>query len=101
MTNERRFLSPAVATVAGALVVAAATLGGTFANDAPAEKTDRFEVMGDALCEGQAWPHLSPECLAWAEGEVTEGKVRFVTMVDHDMEDQVTTLTKVPAEVGH
>lgn len=98
---ERRFFSPVTASVAAAVVVAAATLGGTLASDAPAKKSDLFEVMGDALCEGQTWPNLSAECLAWAEGESTAGNVRFVTIVETDAQARVTTLTKVPAEAGN
>jgi len=103
MTNERRFFSPVTASIAAGAIVAAATLGGTFASDEPAQerKTDRFEVVGDSLCEGQTWPNLSPECLAWAEGETTAGTVRFVTIVETDEAARVTKLTRVPAEAGN
>lgn len=101
MRMDLRIFSPVTATMAAGVMVAAATLGGTMASDAPAKKSDRFEVMGDSLCEGQTWPNLSPECLAWAEGETTGGTVRFVTIVETDEDARVTTLTKVPAEAGN
>lgn len=94
MKNGRRILSPLAATVAAAFVVGAATLGGTFAaDDAVAKKTDRFAMASDSLCEGQTWPNLTPECLAWQKGE-TAGDVRFVTIASHDKEAGVTTLTR-------
>jgi hypothetical protein len=103
MTKERRFFSPITASIAAGAMVAAATLGGTLASDESAKerKADRFEVMGDNLCEGQTWPNLSPECLAWAEGETTEGNVRFVTVVETDETARVTKLTRMPAEAGN
>lgn len=95
MTADRRILSPMVATAAAALVVGAATLGGTFAaDDAVAKKADRFALAGDTLCQNQSWPNLTPECLAWQKGEATEGSVRFVTIASHDATSGVTTLTR-------
>lgn len=101
MTKERRFLSPVTASLAAGVMVVAATLGGTFASDERAEKTDRFAIVGDTLCDGETWPHLSPECLSWAKGETTQGAVRFVTKATTDRDARVTTLTKIPAEAGH
>jgi hypothetical protein len=102
MTKERRILTPITTSLAGMMVVAAATLGGTFAADTAAEKkTDRFQMVGDSLCEGQAWPNLTPECLSWAQGESMANGVRFVTIAEEDREAHVTTLTKIPAQAGN
>jgi hypothetical protein len=99
MKTERRIFSPVTASVAAGLMVAAATLGGTLAADDAAEKkADRFAVVGDSLCDGQTWPNLSEECLAWARGETTDGRVRHVTIVETDESARTTTLTRVPAE---
>lgn len=95
MTTNRRILTPMVATIAAAFVVGAATLGGTFAaDDAVNKKADRFALAGDSLCAGQTWPNLTPECLAWQEGEFMPGDVRFVTIASHDNDTGVTTLTR-------
>lgn len=101
MTADRRIFSPVTATVMGAVLVGAATLGGTFAADQVAQKTDRFETLGDTLCEGQSWPNLTPECLAWAEGEPLPGTVRFVTTASTNAEAQVTVLTRTPVMPGN
>ncbi|MCF3936643.1 hypothetical protein L1787_24940 [Acuticoccus sp. M5D2P5] len=95
MNADRRILSPITATVAAGFVVAAATLGGTFAADTPAQKGDRFKVMGDNLCAGQAWPNLTSECLAWSQGETGVQHVRFVTMANSDRDNGTTTLARV------
>ncbi|WP_108663116.1 hypothetical protein [Acuticoccus kandeliae] len=98
MSAKNRILSPVTATIIAGVVVAAATLGGSFASDAPATKGDRFKVMGDNLCAGQAWPNLSAECLAWSQGETTPQTVRYVTIANHDRDNGVTTLARVQDE---
>ncbi|MEM7693794.1 MAG: hypothetical protein AAF318_05040 [Pseudomonadota bacterium] len=96
MNTERRILTPIAATVAGALLVGVATLGGTLAgDDVVTPKADRFAVIGDELCAGQDWPNLTPECLAWSEGESIGGQVRFITVNDTDASARTTTLTRV------
>jgi len=95
MSSERRILTPIAATLVAGAIVGAATIGGTIAGDrAATAKSDRFAVVGDTLCEGQTWPNLTPECLAWKKGEPLEGDVRFVTFVETDEEAGVTTLTR-------
>lgn len=95
MNADRRILSPMVVTAAAAMMVGAATLGGSFAaDDAVTKKSDRFALAADSLCAGQAWPNLTPECLAWQEGEFAPGNVRFVTIASHDETSGVTTLTR-------
>lgn len=95
MNADRRVLTPVTASIAAALLVGAATLGGSFAANEPATKGDRFAVMGDSLCDGQAWPNLTTECLAWSKGDTTDASVRFVTLAHSDTEAGVTTLTRV------
>lgn len=100
MNADRRILTPIAATLAGALIVGAATLGGTLAGDhVVTAKADRFAVIGDELCADQVWPNLTPECLAWSEGEPIEGQVRFVTVHDTDATTMTTTLTRVRENV--
>lgn len=95
MAADRRILTPIAASLVAAGLVGAATLGGSLAGDRPAVKTDRFAVVGDNLCKGQAWPNLTPECLAWAEGDTTDGRVRFVTIADTDQSSGTTTLLRI------
>lgn len=96
MNADRRILTPVTATIAGALFMGAATLGGTFSSDAPAQKTDRFATVGDQLCEGQTWPDLSEECLAWSKGEPVDGAaVRYVTLAQTDRAAGFTELIRV------
>ena len=95
MSADRRILTPIVATLIAGGIVGAATIGGTVAGDAPAVKTDRFAMVGDNLCKNQSWPNLSQECLAWSEGEPTDGHVRFVTISSNDSAHGVTTLTRI------
>ncbi|MEM0905888.1 MAG: hypothetical protein AAGJ94_00900 [Pseudomonadota bacterium] len=95
MPAQRRILTPIAATLVAGAIVGAATLGGTMAGDKIATKSDRFAVMGDNLCDGQSWPNLTQECLAWVQGEPVEGTVRFVTISETAPESNVTTLTRV------
>lgn len=101
MSADRRILTPIVATLIAGGIVGAATLGGSLAGDAPAVKTDRFALVGDNLCKNQSWPNLSAECLAWAEGEPTDGRVRFVTISSHDADGGSTTLTRIREITTH
>lgn len=95
MAADRRILTPIAATILAGAIVGAATLGGTLAGDQPAVKGDRFAIVGDDLCKGQAWPNLTQECLAWAEGDATEGRVRFVTLSNTDEDAGVTQLLRI------
>jgi len=95
MAADRRILTPIAATLVAGAIVGAATLGGTMAGDQPAQKADRFAVIAEDLCEGQAWPNLTPECLAWAEGDTTDGRVRFVTLSNTDADAGVTQLLRI------
>ncbi|WP_420392622.1 hypothetical protein [Acuticoccus sp.] len=89
-----RLNAPVAGTLFAALIVGAATLGGTLSHDEPvAQKADRFATVGDSLCDGQSWPKLSSECLAWVEGEAAP--VRFVTLASRDAEAQTTVLHRV------
>ncbi|RAH98967.1 hypothetical protein DLJ53_25400 [Acuticoccus sediminis] len=97
MNAHRRLLTPIAGTAIAGIMIAAATLGGSMSQSTAATKTDRFAVVGDSLCAGQAWPNLSSECLAWADGDETGGPVRFVTVASHDKTRQVTTLNRMPA----
>lgn len=96
MNADRRIFTPVAATLLGGVFVGIATLGGTLSGNAPAvsAKADRFATAGDSLCEGQSWPNLSPECLAWVEGTPL-GNVRFITLADHQRDAQKTTLTRI------
>lgn len=95
MKSDRRILSPMSASVAAALLVGAATLGGSVSSDRPAVKTDRFATLGDTLCAGQDWPNLSNECLAWTQGEVSNQSIRFVTVAENNIEASTTTLVRM------
>ena len=98
MNTHRRILTPAVASVLAGLVVTLGTVGGSMTGDRAAEaKTDRFAGIGDTLCASQEWPNISNECLAWSEGEIIDGAVRYVTLASTDQEAGVTTLARVPA----
>lgn len=99
MSADRRILTPIAASLLAGAIVGAATLGGTLAGDHPAVKTDRFAVIGDDLCKGQSWPNLTQECLAWSEGDTTEGRVRYVTLTQNDNAAGVTQLIRV-REIG-
>lgn len=98
MNADRRILTPAAASIVAGLVVAVATLGGTIAGDGAAPKADRFATMGDILCANEVWPNLSAQCLAWSEGELVEGSVRFVTLASTNAVAGTTTLTRVAEE---
>lgn len=95
MAADHRILTPIAASLVAAGLVGAATLGGSFAGDRPAVKADRFAMVGDNLCKNQEWPNLTPECLSWAEGDTTEGRVRFVTISDTDKQSNTTTLLRI------
>ena len=95
MAADRRILTPIAASLVAAGLVGAATLGGTFAGDQPAVKSDRFAMVGDNLCKNQEWPNLTPECLSWAEGDSTDGRVRFVTLKSDDAANNTTTLVRI------
>ncbi len=95
MAADRRILTPIAASLIAGALVGAATIGGTFAGNDPAVKADRFAMVGDNLCKGQDWPNLTPECLAWAEGDTTEGHVRFVTLRNDDVANSTTTLVRI------
>lgn len=100
MSADRRILTPVAVTLIAGAIVGVATLGGTMAGGPAVDaKTDRFAVVGEQLCEGQAWPNLTPECLSWKDGEVTGGKVRFVTISSTDTDTMTTTLTRAHADV--
>ncbi|UOM33927.1 hypothetical protein [Acuticoccus sp. I52.16.1] len=98
MNANRRLLTPIAGTAIAGVMIAAATLGGSMSHGAAAPKSDRFAVVGDSLCAGQAWPNLTSECLAWSEGESNASPVRFVTMASHDKSSQITTLHRVAPE---
>jgi hypothetical protein len=99
MNADRRILTPVAATLLGGIFVGVATLGGTLAGGSAASvaKTDRFATIGDTLCAGQAWPNLTPECLAWVEGTPPTG-VRFITVANHDRAERTTTLTRTAVD---
>ncbi len=96
MNTNRRLLTPVAASVLAGLVVAVATIG-SVSGDRAATKTDRFATAADSLCAGQYGPARSSECLAWSQGEMTEGTVRYVTLTSTDADAGVTTLTRVQA----
>lgn len=100
MNANRRLLTPIAATAIAGFMIAAATVGGTMSEGAAAPKSDRFAVVGDSLCAGQAWPNLTSECLAWSEGETSAAPVRYVTLASHDKSQQMTTLHRVAPEDG-
>ena len=95
MAADHRILTPIAASLIAGALVGAATLGGTFAGDVPAQKSDRFAMVGDNLCKGQEWPNLTSECLSWAEGDATDGRVRYVTLKNDDPANQTTTLVRI------
>ncbi|MBJ3775115.1 hypothetical protein [Acuticoccus mangrovi] len=97
MNADRRILTPITASIVAGVLVAAATLGGSMASDAPARKGDRFKIVSDTLCANQSWPNITSECLAWSEGEASSQHVRFITIADHDAVRGVSTLTRVSA----
>ena len=98
MNANRRLLTPIAGTAIAGVMIAAATLGGSMSHGAAAPKSDRFAVVGDSLCAGQAWPNLTSECLAWSEGEGSSSPVRFVTIASHDVPGRVTTLERVSGD---
>ncbi|WP_075219125.1 hypothetical protein [Acuticoccus yangtzensis] len=98
MNADRRILTPIAGTVLAGFMIAAATLGGSMAEGTAAPKSDRFAVVGDSLCAGQAWPNLSSECLAWSEGQAVASPVRFVTIASSDKSARVTKLERTPVE---
>lgn len=95
MNADRRILTPIAATAVAGLMVAAATLGGSATGDAAARKSDRFKVVGDSLCAGQAWPNLSAECVSWSEGGEAGSSVRFITIAQSDEGAATTVLARV------
>lgn len=97
MSADRRLMTPVAGTFAAAILVAAATFGGSLATKSAAAKSDRFAVMGDNLCAGQSWPNLTEECLAWSEGDPSAQPVRYVTFASTDVAAASTTLTRVRA----
>lgn len=103
MNTNRRILTPITVSAVAGLVVAVATLGGSMTADrAQAVKADRFAGIGDTFCANQEWPNISSACLAWSEGEITEGAVRYVTVASTDFDAGITTLARVtPADEGY
>lgn len=98
MNADRRLLTPIAGSLVAGVMIAAATLGGSFADDRAAPKGDRFAVVGDSLCGGQAWPNISAECLAWSEAQGGDSPVRFVTIASHIPSEGTTTLVRMPAD---
>jgi len=98
MNADRRLLTPIAGSLVAGVMIAAATLGGSVAQDRAAPKGDRFAVVGDSLCGGQAWPNISAECLAWSEGAGNGSPVRFVTIASHTPSEGMTTLVRLPAD---
>ena len=98
MTRKSLILnSPAFATIAAAGILAAAAVGGQLsAQDEPAVKGDRFQVAGEALCGGEAWPNISAACVAWRNGEPqAQPNVRYITVEETDREAGFTELRRV------
>lgn len=100
MRKEVRIFTPVLASVAAIGLLGAATLGGSAA-DSVADKTDRFALTADLLCEGQAWPNLTAECLAWKSGEPLEGDIRYITKKIDDPATFSTTLLRTAEIVGN
>ena len=88
-----QIFTPVIATIAAVGLFATATMGGVRTADV-AQKTDRFAMAADQLCEGQAWPNLTSECLAWKSGEPITGQVRYVTTKTDDFDAQETSLVR-------
>lgn len=98
MKRQRLVLgSPMIATTAAAGFLAAALVSGSLtAETAQAKKGDRFEVVGEELCSGQAWPNITAECVAWRNGAPeTADKVRYLTIERTDRAARVTELERV------
>lgn len=95
MSTTKMVFSPIAATLVGAGMIAAATLGGSLAGERVSVKEDRFELAGDSLCKGQAWPNLTAKCLAWKEHGLSDQPVRFITIQNDATANQTTTLTRV------
>lgn len=95
-----QIFTPVLATIAAVGLFAGATMGETSV-DRVAQKSDRFALAADLLCEGQAWPKLSSECLAWRSGEAVEGQVRYVTKITHVSDASSTILSRSTEIIGN
>ncbi len=77
-----------VFAIAGAVNSNSATLG---------EKTDRFAIASQELCEHQTWPDVSAACLSWETGaSARKSFVRMITIERRDEAHQLSILTRVP-----
>lgn len=93
-----RLKSPTIATIGALAFIGAAAAGGTstFTADTVAKKGDRFQIVSEELCSGQAWPNISAECVAWTNSAPdAKSVVRFITVQKSTPEHNFTELERV------
>ena len=89
-------------TIAGAAVIAGfIVLSGAAQSTVPAAaKGDKLTVSGfaaqGAACENQAWPNYDRACMAWINARAERPAPRTITLERRDVENQTSTLIRVP-----